>query len=150
MAGRVDPTASGCSTRDVPSGTTTSGALINDVNAGTLPNVGMLVPNICNDAHDCSLGTADAWLKGWLPKIMARPDFTSGKLAIVVTADEDDRNSGNKVLTTVLHSSLNGTHKVVSSALTHYSLTGLYDDVIGASRLRKASTPHRRWRTPSG
>ena len=57
-----------------------------------------------------------------------------------MTADEDDRNSGNKVLTTVLHSSLNGTHKVVSSALTHYSLTGLYDDVIGASRLRKAST----------
>jgi acid phosphatase len=134
------PATSGCATGDVPSGTTTSGALLDDVNAGMLPNVGMLVPNICNDAHNCSLATADSWLKGWLPKIMAGPDFRSGKLAVVITADEDDRNSGNKVMTTVLHSSLDGAHKVVSSPLTHYSLTGFYDDVIGATRLRKAST----------
>ena len=95
--------------------------------------------NICNDAHDCSLATADTWLKGWLPKIMAGADFKSGNLAVVVTADEDDRNSGNKVLTTVLHPSLDGAHKVVSSPLTHYSLTAFYDDVIGAPRLRNAA-----------
>ena len=28
------------------------------VGANALPNAGLLIPNLCNDAHDCSLGTA--------------------------------------------------------------------------------------------
>jgi phosphatidylinositol-3-phosphatase len=58
----------------------------------------------------------------------------------VVTADEDDSNSGNVVLTAVLHRSLDGTHKVVTSALNHYSLLRMYDQVLGAPLLRSAST----------
>ena len=92
-----------CNAGNPPMGTPSSGAMHNDVVAGTLPNAGMAVPNICNDAHDCSLGTADSWLRTWLPQIMAGPDYTSGRLAIVVTADEDDHSSGNKVLTVVMH-----------------------------------------------
>ena len=34
-----------------------------DVSAGRLPRVGMVVPNLCHDAHNCSLATADAWFK---------------------------------------------------------------------------------------
>jgi hypothetical protein len=107
--------------------------------ANALPNAGMLIPNQCNDAHDCSLGTADGWLKNRLPNILASSDFTSGKLAVVVTADEDDNTSGNKVLTVVLHASLDGSHKVVSTALTHYSLSRFYSQTTGGSPLRKAA-----------
>jgi len=109
------------------------------VSANALPNAGMLIPNQCNDAHDCSLGTADGWLKNRLPNILASSDFTSGKLAVVVTADEDDNTSGNKVLTVVLHASLDGSHKVVSTALTHYSLSRFYSETTGGSPLRKAA-----------
>jgi hypothetical protein len=109
------------------------------VSANALPNAGMLIPNQCNDAHDCSLGTADSWLKNRLPNILASSDFTSGKLAVVVTADEDDSASGNKVLTVVLHASLDGSHKVVSTALTHYSLSRFYSQTTGGSPLRKAA-----------
>jgi hypothetical protein len=109
------------------------------VSANALPNAGMLIPNQCNDAHDCSLGTADGWLKNRLPNILASSDFTSGKLAVVVTADEDDNTSGNKVLTVVLHASLDGSHKVVSTALTHYSLSRFYSQTTGGSPLRKAA-----------
>jgi acid phosphatase len=109
------------------------------VGANALPNAGMLIPNLCNDAHDCSLGTADSWLKNRLPNILASSDFTSGKLAVVVTADEDDSASGNKVLTVVLHASLDGSHKVVSTALTHYSLSRFYSQTNGGSPLRKAA-----------
>jgi phosphatidylinositol-3-phosphatase len=107
--------------------------------ANALPNAGMLIPNMCNDAHDCSLGTADSWLKNRLPNILASSDFASGKLAVVVTADEDDSTSGNKVLTVVLHASLDGSHKVVSTALTHYSLSRFYSQTTGGSPLRKAA-----------
>jgi hypothetical protein len=109
------------------------------VSANALPDAGMLIPNQCNDAHDCSLGTADGWLKNRLPNILASSDFTSGKLAVVVTADEDDSTSGNKVLTVVLHASLDGSHKVVSTALTHYSLSRFYSQTTGGSPLRKAA-----------
>src|SRR5438445_757851 len=34
-----------------------------DLANGTLPNYSFIVPNLCNDAHDCSLNTADSWLQ---------------------------------------------------------------------------------------
>lgn len=104
-----------------------------DASAGTLPNVGMIVPNLAHDAHDGSLATADAWYKALMTKVFAGPDWKAGRLAVVLTADEDDRKAGNKVLTTVIHPSQS--HRVVTSSLTHYSLTGLLCDVAHAPRL---------------
>jgi hypothetical protein len=129
-----------CSRGDVPMGSTTGGNLVNDINAGNLPNTGMMIPNLCNDAHDCALGTADGWLKGWLPKLMAGPDYKSGKLTIVVTFDEDDSSAGNNVAFVVVDPRLSNTHKLVSTSSTHYSLTRWYDQNVGAAPLRSAST----------
>jgi phosphatidylinositol-3-phosphatase len=122
-----------CSTFDVP-----ETQLAGDITNGTLPNVGMVIPNLCNDAHDCALSVADGWFKTRMEKIFAGPDWKSGHLAVVLTADEDDSSSGNKVLTVVIHPSQNG--KVVASALTHYSLTSLYEDVAQAPYLFNAAT----------
>jgi acid phosphatase len=125
--------ATACGRNDVP-----ETQLSADVAAGNLPTVGMVVPDMCHDAHDCSLATADSWLKQRLQDIYAGPDWKSGHLAVVVTADEDDRNHGNSVLTVVIHPSQS--QNVVSKPLTHYSLTRLYEDVAGASYLGNAAT----------
>ena len=98
----------------------------------------MVVPDLCNDAHDCSLATADTWFQSLMAKICAGPDWKSGNLAVVLTADEDDSKSGNKVLTVVMHPAVSG--KVVSTALTHYSLTRFYEDVAGVSHLNAAAS----------
>jgi len=110
-----------------------------DVAAGDLPNAGLVVPDLCHDAHDpdCDLADADAWLRDEVGAVLAGPDFASGHLAVVITADEDDRSQGNRVLTTVLHPSQHG--HVVRTPLTHYSLTGLYDRVLGVRLLRRAA-----------
>jgi len=109
-----------------------------DTAAGELPNAGMVVPDLCHDAHDrdCSLGDADRWLRRLLRPVLAGPDFEAGRLAVVVTADEDDYSQGNRVLTTVLHPSQRG--HVVRVVLDHTSLTRLYDQVLGAPLLRGA------------
>jgi hypothetical protein len=104
-----------------------------------LPNVGLLIPNRCSDAHDCPLSTADAWLRSRLPSALSSADFTSGRLAIVITADEDDSRGDNTVLTVVLHRSLDGTHRVVSSPLSHYSVSRMYSQSVGAAPLRQAA-----------
>ncbi len=130
--------ASAVSGRDrCPPGLLTVGALASDVSAGELPTVGMLIPDLAHDAHDGTLASADAWLKGWLPTIMAGPDFAAGRLAIVITADEDDRSAGNRVLTVVVAPGVK--HEVVTSRLSHYSLTGLLCEVAGVPPLRKAA-----------
>jgi phosphatidylinositol-3-phosphatase len=129
-----------CNRGDVPMGTTSGGNLLQDINAGALPNTGMMVPNLCNDAHDCSLATADTWLKGWLPKLMAGPDYTSGKLTVIVTFDEDDSSSGNNVAFVVIDPRLDNVHKIVTTSANHYSLTRWYDENAGAALLRNAST----------
>ncbi|MDT4919107.1 MAG: phosphatidylinositol-3-phosphatase [Pseudonocardiales bacterium] len=127
-----------CNANDVPLGTTSSGNLLNDVNTGNLPNTGMMIPDLCNDAHDCPLTTADDWLANWVPKLMAGPDYTSGNLTIIVTFDEDDSTAGNNVAFVVIDPRLNS--KTVASAANHYSLTRWLDDNVGAPLLRGAAT----------
>ena len=91
-----------CGRFDVPAGDPENGALRDDVDAGALPTVGLLIPDMCNDGHDCPLSTADDWLRRWLPVIMDGPDYRAGDLAVIVTFDEDDRTADNLVLTTVI------------------------------------------------
>jgi hypothetical protein len=122
-----------CRTNDV-SATGFSGAARDNA----LPNVGFMIPNTCDDAHDCSLATADAFLRKTLPDVLGSHDFSSGRLAVVVTADEDDRASGNTVLTSVLSTRLS--HKVVTTHLTHYSLTRYIAQVLGVAPLRSGQS----------
>jgi acid phosphatase len=109
-----------------------------DVGADELPNVGFLIPDLRHDAHDGSLGEADDWLRQQLGPVLASDDFTSGRLVVVVTADEDDRSGDNTVLTTVLHAGLH--HEVVDTPLTHYSLTRYLADVLGVPPLGNGRT----------
>lgn len=122
-----------CRAHDVP-----VARLGGDIARGRLPNAGMVVPNRCHDAHDCDLSVADRWLQGYLTKVFAGPDWRSGHLAVVVTADEDDHSAGNKVLTVVVHPSQHG--KVVRTRLDHYALTRLYDDILHAPYLHRAAS----------
>ncbi|MEO7061235.1 MAG: alkaline phosphatase family protein [Lapillicoccus sp.] len=125
-----------CRVGAVPAGTTTAGALHDDVVAGTLPTVGEVTPNLNHDAHDGTLAAADTWLQAWLGLIYASPDWQAGRLVVVVTADEASGASAtNSVLTVVLHPSQQA--HVVTTPLTHYSLNRLLTDVAHAPCLRK-------------
>ena len=123
---------SACARYDVP-----ATELRGDVASGRLPNAGMVVPDLCNDAHNCDLSVADDWLRTEIEAVMAGPDWLAGHLAIVVTADEDDHHQDNLVLTTVAHPSLHGA--VVTTPLTHYSLARLYSEVLAAEPLGEAA-----------
>jgi acid phosphatase len=127
-----------CGRFDVPAGDHESGALRDDVDAGALPSVGLLIPDLCNDAHDCPLSTADEWLRQWLPVIMDGPDYRAGRLAVVVTFDEDDHTADNLVLAAVIAPTVS--HVVAGAPLTHYSLSRYLAELGGASPLGDAAT----------
>jgi len=127
-----------CGRFDVPAGGPGNGALRDDVDAGALPTVGLIVPDMCNDGHDCPLSTADEWLRQWLPVIMDGPDYRAGGLAVVLTFDEDDRTADNVVLTTVIAPMV--PQVVAGAPLTHYSLSRYLAELGGASPLEDAAT----------
>ena len=109
-----------------------------DARSGHLPTLGMVVPDLCHDAHDCPLGEADDWLRAHLGPLTRGPDWKAGRLAIVITADEDDDHHGNRILTVVADPALH--HKVVTRPLDHYSLSRSYAQVAGVAPLRHART----------
>jgi len=57
------------------------------------------VPDLCNDAHDCSLATADAWLKTNIDPLVQSASFQQDGLLIIVfdEAGGDNAHGGGRV-----------------------------------------------------
>ena len=127
--------AAECRADDVAAGTPSRGALVSDVRAGALPTVGLITPNLINDAHDGTLAQADAWLRRWMPVLMSGPDWRRGRLAIAVTFDEGD--GANDVPFVLIAPGAPGA--VTGRPADHYALTRLIDQIIGARPLRRAA-----------
>jgi acid phosphatase len=120
-----------CQQYDVP-----ATELPTDTAAGNLPNVGFVIPDLIDDAHDGTLTQADDWISTQIDTLTNGPDWNTGHLAIVVTADEDDKHSDNKVLTII--ATKDQTPGVVTTALDHYSLTAFLEDVLHVPHLAEA------------
>jgi phospholipase C len=90
-----------CARWDVPSGVPSAGALHDDLAAGALPAFSILTPDSCDDMHGgvaCSgdpVGQGDTWLARWMPTILASPDYTAGRLAVILTWDEGSDSSNH-------------------------------------------------------
>ena len=75
-----------------------------DLAGDTLPDYAFVVPNLCNDAHNCSLQTADAWLQTHITPLLASPSFQTDGLLIIVfdESDTDNTNGGGRVVWAVI------------------------------------------------
>ena len=70
-----------------------------DLADNQLPDYSFITPNLCDDAHDCPLATADAWLQQNIAPLIASETFQSGGL-LLITFDEsetDNTNGGGRV-----------------------------------------------------
>ncbi|SNQ51321.1 Phosphatidylinositol-3-phosphatase [Frankia canadensis] len=94
----------------------------------TLPKVSFVVPNLCNDMHDCSVSTGDSWVSSKLGAYATWAKTHNSLL--VVTFDEDNSLSGNHIPTVIY-----GQHVTAgsSSATTynHYNLLRTLEDLSG-------------------
>ncbi|MFJ2865258.1 alkaline phosphatase family protein [Kitasatospora sp. NPDC087314] len=96
----------------------------------TLPKVSFVVPDLCNDMHDCSVGTGDTWLQ---TNLAAYADWAkSHNSLLVVTFDEDNRLAGNRIPTLVY-----GAHVTPGSSTgtryNHYNVLRTLEDLAGLS-----------------
>jgi hypothetical protein len=124
--------------RDVPLGTTHAGALASDLRHRRLPRFSFITPDLCNDMHDCSVGTGDAWLRHWLPLILSSSAYRAGKTAVFVTWDEGEGDGGNRVATIAVAPSVRRGGRT-GAALNHYSLLRTTESMLGVRPLLGAA-----------
>ena len=104
-------------------------------NYASLPTVSYIDPNLCNDMHDCSVGTGDTWLKNNLDAY-AQWAKTHNSL-LIVTFDEDNGGSSNHIFTAFV-----GAHTQVgsfSNQINHYNVLSTIESAYGLSHLNAAS-----------
>ena len=100
----------------------------------TTPNYAFITPNMCNDMHDCSVATGDAWLKQQIPTILGSPAFRTQKSVLALTWDEDDSSSSNHVPLIFVGSGITaGTRSALG--YNHYSLLRTTENALGLSTL---------------
>jgi len=97
-----------------------------------------VTPNLCNDAHDCSLTTADNFLKGFLPAVFGSSNYQNGSTLLIVSFDEGSTstNGGGHIYTMVARAGM--AHKVSSTFHNHYGVTRTIEGLFGLPCLANA------------
>jgi phosphatidylinositol-3-phosphatase len=121
-----------CAKRDVPMGTVSAGRFASDLRSGRLPSFSFVTPNLCDDMHDCSTATGDAWLKRWIQRIVSSRQYKSGTTVVFVTFDEGDGGSNRVATVVVSPTTPPGTRSAV--AFSHYSLLRTTEQLLGIHR----------------
>jgi hypothetical protein len=101
-----------------------------------LPTVAFLVPDLCNDMHDCSVGIGDSWMRSHLDGYAhwARENNS----LLFVTFDEDDNASDNRILTFVSGAAVRPGR--YGQPINHYGVLATIEDLHGLNRLASAAT----------
>jgi phospholipase C len=144
--------ASTCPLWDVPLGDATTGAFATDLANGTLPAFAFVVPDGCDSSESCPVATGDAWLAGWLARIVSSSAFQSGTTAVFLAWDEGPKGSpGEDCLANLTDETCHVPLVVItpytaagtqsSTLFTHYSLLATTEQLLGLPLLGSAADP---------
>jgi phospholipase C len=114
------------------------GSLPGDLSRASLGRFSLVVPDLCNDEHDCGVDTGDRWLQTWVPRILGSPAYRQGRTALFVTYDEGV-GSDNRVYTVVVAPSV-PPFTVAGARFDHYSLLRTIERMLGLPCLAAACT----------
>src|SRR5438093_6833328 len=111
-----------------------------DLANGTLPAFSNIVPNLCNDAHDCSLGTADTWLRNNIAPLLASQTFQQDGLLIILfdEAGSDNTNGRGRIAWVVVSPRAQAGHQS-TTLYQHESLLRLAAQALGLKTLPGAA-----------
>jgi phosphatidylinositol-3-phosphatase len=107
-----------------------------DLRAHVLPSFALVIPNLCNDMHDCSVATGDAWLRRNVAPLASLP-----RTVVFVVFDEgvSAEGGGGHIPALALGPLVrHGVH--YRRPLTHYGLLRTVEDALGVPRLGESVT----------
>lgn len=101
------------------------------LDANHLPAFAFVAPDLCDDAHDCSIGVADAWLARFVPPLLHAP-----RTAVFVLFDEgsSDVGGGGHVAAIVAGTAVRR-HVQDARPAGHYAVLRTIEDALGLPHL---------------
>jgi acid phosphatase len=100
-----------------------------------LPTVAFVVPDLCNDMHDCGVAAGDAWARANLAPYLSRAQDDDSLL--VVTFDEDEGSSGNHIATILAGPMVRPGE--YDERIDHYTLLRTVEEMYGLPPLGTAA-----------
>jgi phosphatidylinositol-3-phosphatase len=113
--------------------------LAHDLARRTLPDFSLLVPNLCNDMHDCSVATGDAWLKAHVEPLLRSPELRGGVVFVVFDEGTSDEGGGGHVEALALGPTVRRGSRFTGPT-NHYGLLRTIEDAWGLPRLGLSRT----------
>jgi phosphatidylinositol-3-phosphatase len=99
-----------------------------------LPDFSLVIPNLCNDMHDCSIATGDAWLKAHIVPLLRSPQLRKGVVFVVFDEGTTDTGGGGRIAALALGPTVRRGSRF-TRATNHYGLLRTIEDAWGLPRL---------------
>ena len=112
-----------------------------DLAAGNLPAYSFVAPNLCNDAHDCPLATADQWLQTNIDPLVTNAAFQRDGLLVIVfdeAGSGDATDGGGHVACVIVSPKAKRAYQGVG-VYQHQSLLRLTGEALGLTTLPNAA-----------
>jgi pimeloyl-ACP methyl ester carboxylesterase len=118
------------------------GRLATDAKAGRLPAFSFVSPDLCDDSHDCPIGTGDRYLARTVPALL---NALGPHGFLVLTYDEGSSNAGcctvahgGRIATVIAGPNVKpGAH--MTTPVSHYSTLRTIEEALGLAPLRNAA-----------
>jgi hypothetical protein len=109
-----------------------------DISNHTLPKLAFIVPNNCDNTHDCPVATGDAWLSSHLPAVI---NAVGPNGIVILTWDEDSGTPGNNnhILTVLVGGRVKVGYRSTGT-VNHYNLVRTICDALGLAPFANAAS----------
>jgi hypothetical protein len=95
------------------------------------PTLAIIVPNLCNDMHDCSTKTGDTWLKTNVPPILKYNNAHGGLLVLTWDEAAPDKNGKNQIATLLIGPTVKPAS--YNQNVDHYSVLHTIETITGVA-----------------
>ena len=105
-----------------------------DLRTGRLPRFALVVPNLCNDMHDCPVATGDRWLRREIVPLLGARELAGSVVFVVFDEGSSDVGGGGRVAALALGPAVRP-GSGFGLPTSHYGLLRTIEDAWGLPRL---------------
>jgi hypothetical protein len=117
------------------------GQFAGDVRSGRLPSFALVVPNLCNDMHDCPVATGDRWLAENIEPLLSGPGLARSVVFIVFDEGTTDARGGGNVPALAVGPAVRPGATYLEPT-SHYGLLRTIEDAWGLPHLGASASAH--------
>jgi phospholipase C len=116
--------------------------LAKDVSNNALPSFSLIIPNLCDDMHNCDVSTGDTWLQNNIVPLVNSPALgTNGVLFVVFDeAEGGDKTGGGGHIDALALGPAVTSASTFAATTNHYGLLRTIEDAWHLPRLAKSAT----------